>query len=155
MTMSLEQWDRIKWAVLIAGALGGCLLAGGCIINPGAQVREALSQTKTYEWKDTGSIRVHGVGPQEEAFTMAEGVIVLNEDGTINLTESWLTHYLRSEPSADEAMAGLASVMVAYIQERKEANKAWDRLLRTVERAIPVLAAPAPDTEVADDGAEP
>jgi hypothetical protein len=133
-------------------ACAGCLLCVGCIISPGAQVREALSQTKTYEWTDTGSIRVHGVGPQEEAFTMGEGVIVLNDDGTINLTESRLTHYLRSEPSADEAVAGLTSVMVAYIQERTEANKAWDRLLRTVELAIPVLAAPAPADEGEDDG---
>lgn len=132
-----------------------CLLCTGCVINPGAEVREALSQTKTYEWSDTGSIRVHGIGPQEEAFTMGEGVIVLNEDGTINLLESRLTHYLRSEPSADEAMAGLTAILLANIEQSKAFYASLETTLGMVQEVVGLLRPRPPPADESETSPVP
>ena len=132
-------------AAFVVG-LTGCLLCTGCILNPGAQVREALSQTKTYEWTSEGSIRVHGVGPQEEAFVMMEGAIVMGEDGEVDWAASKITHYLKSEPSADEAMAGLAAILLANIKQSEAFYKSLESTLELVAAVIPTVI-PPPDGE--------
>ena len=142
MTRSLEGLD---WRVILVGLLGALLavlMSYGCILNPGAQVREALSQTKTYEWTSEGSIRVHGIGPQEESFLMMEGSIVLGETGEIDWAASNITHYLRSEPSADEAMAGLATAFVALAEQQRIASETWSETLRLIASVVPSFVAP-------------
>lgn len=151
MTMSLKQIDRLALAAMLAGLVGACLLSGGCILNPGAQVREALSQTKTYEWTSEGSIRVHGIGPQEEAFLMMEGEIVMGDDGEIDWAASKITHYLKSEPSADEAMAGMAAILIANQKQAEAFYASLESTLELVSSLIPLLV-PQPSGEGEGDG---
>ena len=152
MTMNLNRLDWLVtlFVLLCCSAIVILMMATGCILNPGAQVREALSQTKTYEWTETGTIRVHGIGPQEESFLMMEGSIVMDEDGEIDWPASRITHYLRSEPSADEAMAGMAAIMLANIEQSKAFYASLESTLELVAAVIPTL--PPPAGEAVDDG---
>lgn len=155
MTMSLERLERLTFAFVIASVtmIGACLLSSGCILNPGAQVREALSQTKTYEWTSEGSIRVHGIGPQEEAFLMMEGHIAMTPEGEVDWAASSITHYLKSEPSADEAMAGMAAILLANIEQSKAFYKSLESTLELVAAVIPTVAPQSPaDEGEGDDG---
>jgi hypothetical protein len=141
MTMSFERCKdaAILLALLVATA-AIIFLSGGCyVMDPGRQTAIGLGQKKVYRWNEQGAIEVVGEGPQEEAFVMGEGVIVLNEDGTINLEESHLTHYLQSAPSADEAMATMSAIMKANLEQTKQVNKLADRLLTTAEAFLPLL----------------
>ncbi len=141
MTMSLE---RIKDAAILLALLVATaaiiFLSGGCyVVDPGRQTAIGLGQKKVYRWNEQGAIEVIGEGPQEEAFIMGEGIIELNEDGTINIEQSHLTHYLKSEPSADEAAQTMAAIMLANIEQSKQLNQFADRLLSTMEQVLPLL----------------
>ena len=151
MAMSLRLIVRMTIAAMFAGLLGACLLSSGCILNPGAQIREALSQTKTYEWTSEGSIRVHGVGPQEEAFLMMEGDISMTPEGKVDWAASSITHYLQSEPSADEAMAGMAAILLANIEQSKAFYKSLESTLELIVAVIPTVVPQPPTAEVVDE----
>lgn len=133
-----REW-LIEFIALLVGTVGIVLLSGCYVWNPGTQTAKGLTQQKVYRWNADGSYAVEGIGPQEEAFTMAEGELVLNEDGSLNVLESKLTHYLRSEPSADEAAQTMAAIVLANVEQSKQLNEFADRLLSTLEQLLPIL----------------
>jgi hypothetical protein len=106
---------------LIVGLLIGLLLVGGCV-NPGRATREALSQETTYDYGPE-RINVHGLGPQTQAFVVAEGQIRLKVDEhgreVIDLDRSLLTAYLRADPSAKDA-ANTAAAFAALAAAQTE-----------------------------------
>jgi hypothetical protein len=142
MAIDLERYGWIGILLLyLVATIAIVTLAGGCILDPGNQIRQGLSQQKTYEWTDSGTIRVHGVGPQEESFLMMEGSIVMTGEGEVDWAASRITHYLRSEPSADEAMGAMSAILVANQQQ----SEAFYGLLETLAGALVPLIGTAPN----------
>ena len=140
MTMSWKQQEWLIVFVSLLVATFAVIFLSGCYIpNPGYQTAMGLGQEKTYEYLADGSARVYGKGPQEEAFTLAEGTLVLNEEGSINIDESKITHYLTSRPSADEAAQTMAAILLANVEQSKQLNAFADRLLSTIEQVLPML----------------
>lgn len=119
----------------------------GCL-SPGKETREALSQTKTYEWAEGGRFRVDAVGPQTERFLMLEGEIVMNEDGTPNWAESKIAYYLSAEPSADAAAGAFGQALIAAVRQSEMMAKSFGELTTLVSTLIPTrvaASAEAPD----------
>lgn len=71
--------------------------------NPGKQTAIALEQSQIFGWDESGKFTANAIGSQTSKFTMAEGDIVLNDDGTINFAESKIVAYLQADPSAQQA----------------------------------------------------
>ncbi|HEB79106.1 MAG TPA: hypothetical protein ENI79_01350 [Rhodospirillales bacterium] len=125
-------------AFLVAGILaaGAAVVAvAGC--SPGLWTRQALSQTKIYEWRDDGGFWVEGKGPQEEIFTMMQGVIAFNPDGTVNLENSHVEYYLHAEPSADAAVDANATNAAAYTAMTAELVGLIRDLVPTIQPSSP------------------
>ena len=149
---------------LMSLALWLLLSMTGCILDPGSQTREGLSQTKEYRFKDRELV-VTGIGPQEEAFTAWAGACPMTTDSEGNPVPDYghadcrLTHYLRSDPSADEAAATMAAILLSNQRQAEAFYASIERTLETLsnvlELALPVLVpepVPPGGPEPAPDG---
>ena len=108
--------------------IGGCL--SGCV-NPGVQTATGLKQTGNMEYT-ADALKYVWEGSQEAEWVFAEGKITLNEDGTINPTESQITGYVYSKPSAEQAantMAVMAEVLKIQSQMVNERIAGLENLL--------------------------
>ena len=109
----------------------------------GEELAGQLSDTWVWdgsEWKEDGSFWTEGRGTQTEAFTMAEGVIVFNDDGSINFAESQITHYLKVDPRADVAGTALDAgfaASTAQMQAVTQLISALVPMLRPVPEPSP------------------
>lgn len=118
-----------------------CLALCGCAwTDPGGQVRRGLEQRTLKEWRADGGFWAEGVGTQTESYTMAQGHLVLNEDGTINTEKSVLEYYLKADPSADAAGTALGQALIASTEQAK----AMSSVIESLASMVTPLLTPVP-----------
>ncbi len=122
-------FNWICFLCLICG-LGGC-----AVLNPGGQVKEGLTQATLYGWNEkefTADIK----GTQEGEFTMAEGDIILNDDGTVNFEESTISAYLHSKPSAQPAVDASAVFAEMGARQTESLERSFANALDLIREAM-------------------
>jgi len=131
----------LKCALLLL--VGGCL--AGCV-NPGWQTAKGLKQTAAVEYT-ADKLVLSTEGSQEATWTFIEGNLAFDEEGNIDLANSHVTGYIRSEPSAEQA-AGTMAVMAQLLQVQSQMVS--DRIAgveNLIGALLPGLLVPAPAQE--------
>lgn len=105
--------DTAKLLMLLVLPLTCIGMAGCSTLDPGGQTKAGLGQRSQFLWDERSNFVSDIDGTQTGRFTMAEGQIVLKEDGAVDPAQSAITHYLHYEPKADAARDAFA---MAYQQ---------------------------------------
>lgn len=109
-----------------------CMLPACTLFDPAGQSRKVTLQDYVFGWDASSNFTASGTGSQTGSFKMAEGEIVLKEDGTPDPSKSKLTAYMDYTPSAQDAVNAYQLALAESHHQAELLSKSFDNLLGLV-----------------------
>ena len=119
------------------------LLLVGCI-SPGKETKEALTDSQKFGWDDQGRFTADALGTHAHRFTMAQGVLVFDAEGKLDLVNSQVEYYLEADPSAQAAATTAGTMAQVLAMQTQQVTALVENMTSIVAAVVPGIVNPAP-----------